>query len=364
MTILPEGFQDQLPPYAEAAAAFARSVLDTMRKFGYQRVAPPLAEYESTLTHRMSSGGRQLMRVVDPISQATIAFRSDMTVQVGRIATTTLADASRPLRLSYSGDTLRLRAGQLNPERMRRQIGAELIGSDSVAAACEILTVAIAALQGAGLGRLTVDFTMPDAVDLLSEAALPLDQATRAAVRAELDMKDAGGLVSAGGADYLPLIAAAGPFADALARLRAFDTTQCLATRLDGLEKVAAAIGDSAVLTLDPTERHGFEYQSWFGFTIYAEGLSTAIGRGGSYQVGESAEPAVGFSIYPDPFVRQSAIETRVERLFLPLGTMAAVANQLRDTGWVTVAALSESDSAERLGCTHVLIAGEATPID
>ena len=31
-----------------------------------------------------------------------------------------------------------------------------------------------------------------------------------------------------------------------------------------------------AALTLDPTERHGFEYQSWLGFSIFAGGVRGA----------------------------------------------------------------------------------------
>ena len=47
----------------------------------------------------------------------------------------------------------------------------------------------------------------------------------------------------------------------------------------------AARLDGKARLTLDPSERHGFEYQSWFGFTIYAEGLQGALGRGGTYRI-------------------------------------------------------------------------------
>ena len=39
------------------------------------------------------------------------------------------------------------------------------------------------------------------------------------------------------------------------------------------------AKSERARLTLDPTERHGFEYQSWFGFTLYAEGVRGELGH-------------------------------------------------------------------------------------
>src|SRR3546814_1065014 len=87
---------------------------------------------------------------------------------VGRIATSLLAGAPRPLRLCYAGQVVKLRASQLRPAREMLQVGAELIGSDSVAAAREIVTVAIDALEAAGIGPVTIDFTLPDVVDLLA----------------------------------------------------------------------------------------------------------------------------------------------------------------------------------------------------
>ena len=49
MSLLPEGLRDRLPPQADAAAAILRAALDAIRAHGYERVAPPLAEYEESL---------------------------------------------------------------------------------------------------------------------------------------------------------------------------------------------------------------------------------------------------------------------------------------------------------------------------
>src|SRR3546814_14433230 len=90
---------------------------------------------------------------------------------VGRIATSLLAGAPRPLRLCYAGQVVKLRASQLRPAREMLQVGAELIGSDSVAAAREIVPVAIDALDAAGIGRGTLDFTLPDVADQIGRAS-------------------------------------------------------------------------------------------------------------------------------------------------------------------------------------------------
>jgi ATP phosphoribosyltransferase regulatory subunit len=367
--LLPEGLQDRLPHGAAVAARVTRAALDVMESHGYDRVQPPSIEFEKSLASRMEGvNARRLFRFVDPASLRTLALRSDITPQVGRIAATGLAHAARPLRLCYAGQIVTIKGDGLDPTRERLQLGAELIGSDSVAAAGELLAMAIEALQSAGARGLSVDFTLPDLVDTLVAKALPLPPEQIEAVRRELDAKDAGGLVEAGAAAYLPLLYAIGPFDAAIERLAAIDAGGALASRIKGLREIAARVSSLARVTLDPSERHGFEYQSWFGFTIYAEGVAGALGRGGTYSIlakePGQGEPAIGFSLYPDPLIDAlAAVEPQRDSLFLPLGHDIEVAARLRAIGWRTVAALSDSDDARALGCSHRLEGGEAAPL-
>lgn len=360
--LLPEGLEDRLPQSAAAATRIERAMLGVMGAHGYDRVRPPLVEFEQSMARRMNGVmTRHMIRFVDPASLRTLALRSDMTVQVGRIAATGLADAPRPLRLCYAGQVARITGSKLEPRRENLQIGAELIGRDTVGAAGEILELAIAALEAAGAKGISVDFTLPDLVETLANGPLPLDAEARERVRRELDTKDAGGLVEAGGTAYLPLIHATGPFPEAAEKLAALDSTGVLDTRIDGLRQIAERVKGRARLTLDPSERHGFEYQSWFGFTLYAEGVRGELGRGGTYCIGGSDEPATGFSLYPEELVEAvKAEEPLGNKLFLPLGHDREVAAAMREKGWRTVAALDEGDDARSLGCSHRLEGSEA----
>lgn len=363
--LLPEGLEDRLPAAAAAAARVTRAVIDVLDGHGYDRVQPPTIEFEKSMASRMAGvQPRRMFRFVDPASLRTLALRSDITVQVGRIAATALAERARPLRLCYAGQVVTIKGDGLDPTRERLQLGAELIGSDSVAAAGEIVAVAIEALSAAGATGLSVDFTLPDLVDTLAAKALPLDAGKIEAVRRELDAKDAGGLVEAGGEAYLPLLTAIGPFDAAIERLAAIDAGGALSSRIKALREVAARVSGKARLTLDPSERHGFEYQSWFGFTIYADGLSGALGRGGSYRILGRDEPAIGFSLYPDALIDALAsLEAGRDTLFLPLDHDPQVAERLRAIGWRTVAAIGKACEPLALGCTHRLVDGEAVRI-
>jgi ATP phosphoribosyltransferase regulatory subunit len=332
-------------------------VLEVARLHGYERVDPPLAEFADALGTRLKAGAlRDAVRFVDPVSQRTLAIRPDLTAQVARIAATRMGHHPRPVRLSYAGSVLRLRAPELAPDRERRQIGCELIGLDTVAAAREVVGVAAEALAATGANGLSIDFTLPDLIEELAAGPLPVAPELVEALRDRLDAKDAGGVAAIGPA-YLPLVEAAGPFAAAVARLRAFggDT---VAERLDRLERVAAGL--PATLTLDPTERHGFEYQRWFGFSLFVDGHPREVGRGGAYAVVHedgAEEAATGFTLFADALGGE-APERR--RLFLPLGTPEAEGAAMRAAGWVTVAALEQGDTPEAQLATHLWAGGEA----
>ena len=240
-----------------------------------------------------------------------------------------MAHLPRPLRLAYGGPVVKLRATQLRPERELMQAGAELIGSDAVPAVIEVIGVAIEALAAAGVTGIIVDLTLPDLVETLAADALPILPERVTAVRDRLDAKDAGGLAELGAEAYLPFVTAAGPLAPALASLRTLSRWDALDRRLDAIEEIAAALAGRATFTLDPTERHGFEYQRWIGFSLFGRGpdgtvLAGEIGRGGAYAIVHptgAEEPATGFSLFVDPLVDAGLGQEPQRRVFVPLGT-------------------------------------------
>ena len=359
--LLPEGLEDRLPQSMAAATRIERAVLDVLHAHGYDRVRPPLIEFEASMARRMDGvRTRHMFRFVDPRSLRTLVLRSDMTVQIGRIAATGLAGMPRPLRLAYAGQVARITGDLLDPRRESLQLGAELIGPDTTAAAGEMVELAIAALEAAGATGISVDFTLPDLVETLAAEEFPLAPEQHEAVRRELDAKDAGALRDAGGEAYIPLLYATGPFEEAAAKLDALDTSGALATRMAGLRQIAERVRGRARLTLDPSERHGFEYQSWLGFTIYAEGVRGALGRGGTYVIQGTDEAATGFSLYPENLVEAcKANETLGQKVFLPLGHDRDAAARLREQGLRTIAALTENDDPQALGCSHIMEDGE-----
>jgi ATP phosphoribosyltransferase regulatory subunit len=362
--LLPAGLRDILPLDAEHEAIVAGRLMAHFAAQGYERVKPPLIEFEETL---LAGGGAataaQCFRVMDPHSQKMMGVRADMTPQVARIATTRLAGAPRPLRLSYAGQVLRVKGSQLRPERQFGQAGIELIGSDSAAADAEVAVLAAEALVELGVPGVSIDLSLPTLVPtLLDELKLSAGET----LRGSLDHKDAAAVAAMGGpaAPLLSaLLSAVGPADRALDILSGLDLPPAAAAERDRLAQVVALIAEAApevTLTVDPVENRGFEYHTGIAFTLFARNLSGELGRGGRYLAG-GVEPATGATVFMDSVLAALPGPNPPRRIYVPANTPRAWAQALRAQGWVTVAGLEHAAdneaAAKRLGCGHVLAA-------
>jgi ATP phosphoribosyltransferase regulatory subunit len=369
--LLPAGLRDLLPPEAETEAAAVEALMEVFAQHGYQRVKPPLLEFEDSLLAGSGAAvAEQTFRLMDPDSQRMMGLRADTTPQVARIATTRLANAPRPLRLSYAGQCLRVRGSQIAPDRQIAQAGIELIGSAAPAADAEIVLVGAEALAAVGLTRVSFDLTLPTlAPALLDDAGI--DGADRAALARALDRKDAAAVARHGGAlapTLTALLLAAGAADGALAALQSAQLPAAARELADRLAETVAAIRARAPalrLTIDPVEFRGLRYHTGVAITIFAPGRHEELGRGGRYLCGET-EPATGLTLYPDAVLRAAPQRAPRPVLYLPAGADATAAERFREKGYATVASLNgETDpatEARRLGCTHILRDDRAIP--
>jgi ATP phosphoribosyltransferase regulatory subunit len=370
--LLPAGLRDLLPPDAETEASAVEALMTVFAAHGYQRVKPPLLEFEDSLL--AGSGvavADQTFRLMDPDSQRMMGLRADTTPQVARIATTRLGSAPRPLRLSYAGQCLRVRGSQLAPDRQVAQAGVELIGHDSPEADAETVVVAAEALAAVGLTRVSFDLTLPMLVPSLLDGA-GFTGPDRVALSRALDRKDAAAVSRHGGglAPVLTdLLMAAGPADRALEALAAAALPGLAGALAERVAETVAAIRKAAPtlrLTVDPVEFRGFRYETGVSVTVYAPGRHEELGRGGRYICGEN-EPATGLTLYPDAILRVAPPRKARPRVFIPSGVESPEVAGLRTAGFATVAALAavadDMAEARRLGCSHILRDGRVAPL-
>ncbi len=361
LALLPAGLVDLLPPEAEQEAWLAEALVEAFALHGYERVTPPLLEFEEGLLAGSGAAvAEQTFRLMDPVSQRMMGLRADMTPQVARIAATRMAGAARPLRLCYAGQVLRVRGTELAPARQVRQAGIELIGGAAPEADAEVALVAVEAVTRVGIAGISLDVGLPRMAHALMDAAgIGGEDAARLA-RA-LDRKDAAAvarLVEGRGpvAALLPtLLAAAGPAEEAVRALEAAPLPAPARAIAENALKVVRAIRARAPelrVTVDPVEFRGFQYHVGVAFTLFGPGMTGELARGGRY-LAQGDEPATGMTLYADAVMRAAPPRPGRARVFLPAGTPAAVGAALRAQGHATVAALSAADQAQALRCTH-----------
>ena len=374
--LLPAGLEDVLPPLAAHESAVVERLIASFQAQGYDRVKPPLLEFEEALLAGAGAAvAGQTFRLMDPVSQRMMGLRADMTPQVARIATTRLKNTPRPLRLCYGGQVLQVRGSQLRPERQFAQAGVELIGATDETGDAEVALLAIEALTALGVEELSVDLNLPPLVGALA-ADLGLAAEQVAELRLALDRKDAAAVKDLAGDHaklFQDLLRAAGPVDKALAALAKLKLPEAAAREVQHLADVVTLIREAAPqarLTIDPVEHRGFEYQTGISFILFARGVRGELGRGGRYEAsgpnGER-ESSTGFTLFMDTVLRALPAPAPAQRIFLPLGTSAEEGRRLRAEGWVTLAGLAAVDDlqaeARRLGCGHLLRDGEISEI-
>jgi ATP phosphoribosyltransferase regulatory subunit len=386
--LLPAGLADLLPPDAAREADAIDVAIKRFAAFGYERVKPPLVEFEESLLGGPGAAlASQTFRLMDPVSQRMMGVRPDMTVQVARIAVTRLKHEARPLRLSYGGNVIRVRGNALKPERQFAQVGCELLGVDTAEADAEAVLLTVDALRAIGVARLTVDLNLPTLV-AATAAGLKLAAEPVRRLRRALDGKDEAAVAKALAGDkgdhrgdnkkaadlFVGLLRAAGPADKAIAQLKKLRlpaAAQAEAARLAEVVALVAAADPELPLTLDAVDYRGLEYQTGVSFSVFALEGRQELARGGRYSAGYPedgvSEPATGFTLYMDAVLAASEPVPLRPRLYLPVGTAWADAAPWQAKGYAVVRAVTPASDlrteAKRLACTHALIDGDAVPL-
>ncbi len=358
--LLPSGFTDLLPPDAQQEAEAIHKLMKVFSAFGYERIKPPLVEFEESLLAPGPGAALagETFRLMDPVSHKMMGVRSDMTPQTARVAISRLGKEPRPLRLAYAGDVLRTRAGHRRIERQFGQAGCELIGVNTSEADIEVCVVALKALHALKLKNASIDLCAPRLLDKIMDAHKVAEK-DRAEIRACVDRKDLSALEGREKwkKTLSSLIMAAGAAKKTRKELKDIDLPETakrdIAHLLEvghALEKAIKALDLEGVrVTMDPLENKGFEYQSGIGFTLFAPGVRGELGRGGRYGIyadGVECETAAGFTLYMDTVRMGMPPSKKAQRVFVPAKTGWEEIASLQKEGWTVLRETGQDDRA------------------
>ena len=359
--LLPAGLSDILYPNAHIQSKIIENLLDIFSSYGYLRVKPPLVEYEETL---LSDGPGEVLkdstfRVMDPLSQKMLALRADVTAQISRIASTRLSHLSRPLRLSYSGDVLRVKGDSFNMERQKTQVGAELIGPKSEVIDAEIMLVCVKALKSINIDNLTIDINLPFLRKYLLTGISPSLKHT---INQYIDIKDKQSLKKIKFENLNIISELMDVFGDYLNVIKYLQELKSKGILVDIIDHYLTVIdivrkNDKSIkLSIDPLENRGFKYHTGITFTIFSDKLKGEIAKGGSYNI-STGETATGCTIYTEKVYPNLMLNLDKDLVYIPYLNMKDADEIIKKGYRVVFGSVSNSEfekEASEMNCKYI----------
>ncbi len=359
--LLPAGLSDILYPNAHIQSKIIENLLDIFSSYGYLRVKPPLVEYEETL---LSDGPGKVLkdstfRVMDPLSQKMLALRADVTAQISRIASTRLSHLSRPLRLSYSGDVLRVKGDSFNMERQKTQVGAELIGPKSEVIDSEIMLVCAKALKSINIDNLTIDINLPFLRKYLLTGISPSLKHT---INQYIDIKDKQSLKKLKFNNHniiSELMDVVGDHLNVMKYLQELKSKGILVDIIDHYLTVINIVrknNKSIKISVDPLENRGFKYHTGITFTIFSDKLKGEIAKGGSYNI-LTGETATGCTIYTEKVYPNLMLNLDKDLVYIPYLNMKDADEIIKKGYNIVFGSVSNSEfekEASEMNCKYI----------
>jgi ATP phosphoribosyltransferase regulatory subunit len=146
----PTGVKDYLPAAVAKLRAIETNVLQCMERWGYREIMTPTLEFYDTVGVASSTEDRKLFKLLDR-NGTTLVMRSDITAPIARVVSSLLKEQPFPIRLSYHANVFRAFESEAGRDAEFFQTGVELVGDASSESDAEVIALAIASLQAAGV---------------------------------------------------------------------------------------------------------------------------------------------------------------------------------------------------------------------
>lgn len=146
----PTGVKDYLPGAAARLRRIESGVLECMEKWGYSQIITPTLEFYDTVGVASSTEDKKMFKLLDQNGR-TLVLRPDITAPIARVVASLMKEEALPVRLSYHANVFRAFEEEAGRESEFFQTGAELVGDPSPEADAEVIALAIASLQAAGV---------------------------------------------------------------------------------------------------------------------------------------------------------------------------------------------------------------------
>ena len=310
----PEGVRDIYNVECGKKLALEGRIKKTFHLYGYHDIQTPVFEYFDVFRKEIGTiPSKDLYKFFDKEGN-TLALRPDITPSVARAAATLFGEEELPVRLCYTGNTFINHSSYQGRLREVTQMGAELIGDDSVEADAEMLAMVIEALLTIGVKEFQIHVGNMEFFQSLMEDA-NLDEEARERVIELIHNRNSFGVE-----DYLDSIHVNRSAKEAFVALNeltggvenlvraknlAPNSQGILAVkRLERIYDILRIYGVEKYVTFDLSMTGTYGYYTGIVFRGYTYGSGDAIVKGGRYdnlleKFGKKS-PSIGFAIVVD----------------------------------------------------------------
>lgn len=327
----PEGVRDIYGDEKAKKTIVERLLQEKIHSFGYRDIQTPTFEFFDVFSKEVgTTPSKELYKFFDKDGN-TLVLRPDFTPSIARCAAKYFMDEDIPIRLCYQGNTFTNTSNLQGKLKEATQMGAELIGDDSVQADAEMIALTIEALYHAGLSDFQISVgNLEYFKGICAEAGL--DEET------ELELRDyISGKNYFGAEELLERIGVGKKEKELLLKVSdLFGTVSILAEAkkavsnkrsrhaIERLEKVYQTLCEYGVekyVSFDLGMLSKYNYYTGIIFKGYTYGVGDAIVKGGRYDnlLGRFGKEtaAVGFVIVVDDLLaamgRQNVMISGIE---------------------------------------------------
>lgn len=310
----PEGVRDIYNVECGKRLALEGRLKKVFHLYGYHDIQPPTFEYFDVFGKEIGTiPSKDLYKFFDKDGN-TLALRPDITPSIARAVATLFKEEELPIRLCYTGNTFVNHSNYQGRLRETTQMGAELMGDDSVEADAEMLALVIESLLTIGLKEFQLNVGNVDFFQSLIEDAC-LDEEAEERVRELINNRNYFGVEEflesiqvkrsskeafaalnelVGGVDILVHAKNIAPNSKGVMAIR----------RLEKIYDTLRLYGVEKFVNFDLSMTGTYGYYTGIIFRGYTFGTGDAIVKGGRYdhlieKFGKQS-PSIGFAIVLD----------------------------------------------------------------
>lgn len=310
----PEGVRDLYGKEYAAKLGLQDRLMKTIQSYGYENIQTPTFEFFDVFSEEIgTTSSRELYKFFDKEGN-TLVLRPDFTPSMARCAAKYFMEENVPIRFCYVGNSFINNSNLQGKLKELTQMGAELIGDDSVYADAEMIMMVIDTLRASGLTKFQVSIGEVEYFKGICRHA-GLDSETELALRdyiseknffaAEELMLEKG--ISERDREAILQVREFNQVEETLTRARELapnEMSRSAIARLEELYELLKKYGVEQYVSFDLGMLSKFHYYTGVIFKAYTYGVGDAIVTGGRYDTllgrfGKDAA-AIGFMVLID----------------------------------------------------------------